>query len=101
MVEQRTKEIGVRKVLGASEWNIVHLLGSNFTTLIIIGVVIALPIGYWGANHWLSQFAYHMELEWWLFMVAAMITIGVASLAMLIQIWRAVQVSPAIYLRNE
>lgn len=101
MAEQRAKEIGIRKVLGASEWNIVHLLGSNFTTLIIIGVVIALPIGYWGANHWLSQFAYHMELEWWLFMVAAMITIGVASLAMLIQIWRAVQVSPAICLRNE
>lgn len=101
MAEQRSKEIGVRKVLGATDWNIIQLLGSSFTRLIILGVIIALPISYWGAQKWLGQFAYHMDLKWWLFLAAALITILIASIAVLIQAWKAVNVSPAVCLRNE
>jgi len=101
MVEQKSKEIGVRKVLGASEWNIIQLMGSTFTGLIIFGVIIALPLSYWGAQRWLSQFAFHMDLQWWLFLLAALITIGIATLAIVIQIWKAVQLSPAACLRDE
>lgn len=101
MAEQRSKEIGVRKVLGATDWNIIQLLGSSFTRLILLGVVIALPIGYWGAQQWLGQFAYHMDLKWWLFLAAALITISIATVAILIQAWKAVNVSPAVCLRNE
>lgn len=101
MAEQRSKEIGVRKVLGASNWNIIQLLGSSFTRLILLGVIIALPISYWGAQKWLGQFAYHMDLKWWLFIAAALITILIASLAVLLQAWKAVNVSPAVCLRSE
>ena len=101
MAEQRSKEIGVRKVLGATDWNIIQLLGSSFTRLILLGVIIALPVSYWGAQQWLGQFAYHMDLKWWLFMAAALITITIATLAILIQAWKAVNVSPAVCLRNE
>lgn len=101
MAEQRSKEIGVRKVLGATDWNIIQLLGSSFTRLILLGVIIALPVSYWGAQQWLGQFAYHMDLKWWLFIAAALITITIATLAILIQAWKAVNVSPAVCLRNE
>ncbi len=101
MAEQRSKEIGVRKVLGATDWNIIQLLGSSFARLILLGVIIALPISYWGAQQWLGQFAYHMDLKWWLFIAAALITILIASLAVLIQALKAVNVSPAECLRNE
>lgn len=101
MAEQKSKEIGVRKVLGATDWNIIQLLSTNFTYLILIGVIIALPLSYWGAQQWLTQFAYHIELKWWLFVLAAVIPVSIALLAILAQGLRAVRLNPAISLRNE
>jgi ABC-type antimicrobial peptide transport system permease subunit len=67
MAEQRTKEIGVRKVLGASVFGIVYLLSTNFTKLIIIAVVIAVPVSWLAIHNWLDDFAYHIEVGWIIF----------------------------------
>ena len=64
MAEQRTREIGVRKVLGASFFNIVRLLSTDFTRLILIAVVIAIPLAWWAVNKWLETFAYHVHVSW-------------------------------------
>lgn len=63
MAEQRTKEIGVRKVLGASVFRIVYLLSANFTKLIILAVFIAVPVSWLAVSHWLNDFAYHIDIS--------------------------------------
>ena len=75
MAEQRTKEIGIRKVMGASVWNIVSLFTVDYVKLLSISLVIAIPIAWWVGVQYLQNFAYRISLSWWIFAIAALITI--------------------------
>jgi len=98
---QRTREIGVRKVLGASVSNIVNLLSVDFIKLVLIAFVIAAPIGLLGMNKWLQDFAYHIHISWWVFAVAGMISIAIAFLTISFQAIRAAVANPVTSLRSE
>src|SRR4029077_16129816 len=78
MAEQRTKEIGVRKVLGASVFNIVFLLSTNFTRLILIAMVIAIPLSWFAINKWLDGYAYRIHVSWIVFLVASLTALFIA-----------------------
>ncbi|MEO6684563.1 MAG: FtsX-like permease family protein, partial [Dyadobacter sp.] len=75
---QRTKEIGVRKVLGASTGNIVGLLSKDFLALVALAFIIASPLAFFAMNHWLQNFAYKTSIQWWIFAVAAILSIIIA-----------------------
>ncbi|MBD0293973.1 MAG: ABC transporter permease, partial [Flavisolibacter sp.] len=76
--EQRTKEIGIRKVLGASVSNIVNMLSVDFLKLVFIASVIAFPVAWWGMHQWLQDFAYRIHISWWVFVVAALVAFVIA-----------------------
>lgn len=99
--ERRGKEIGIRKVLGSSELSVVMLLSNDFMKLIIISAFVALPVSYFIAIHWLNNFAYKIELEWWYFISAALATFLVAGLTVSIQTLRAAKTNPVTMLRSE
>ena len=99
--ERRGKEIGVRKVLGASIADIITLLSKNFIQLTAIAFLIAIPISWYGMNQWLNNFAYRIELKWWMFAVAGVMIIGVTFLTVGLQSIRAALENPIKSLRNE
>ncbi|MEM6698001.1 MAG: ABC transporter permease, partial [Bacteroidota bacterium] len=99
--ERRVKEIGVRKVLGASVANIVALLSKDFLKLLLIALVIASPIAYYFMQNWLNNFAYHIELQWWFFALAGFAAVAVALFTVSLQSIRAASVNPVESLRNE
>jgi len=99
--QQRTKEIGVRKVLGASVGNIVRLLSTDFVKLVLLAGFIASPIAWWAMNKWLENFAYRMEIHWWIFAGAALIGIVIALLTVGYQAIKAALANPVDALRNE
>ncbi|MCF0073363.1 ABC transporter permease [Dyadobacter sp. CY261] len=99
--ERRTKEIGVRKVLGASVTNIVALLSKEFLKLIVIAIVIGSPIAWFGMNYWLSDFAYHVDLAWWMFVAAGMLAIVIALLTVSFQSVKAALMNPVKSLKSE
>lgn len=99
--ERRTKEIGVRKVLGASVANIVALLSKEFLRLIIIAILIGIPIAWFGMNLWLNDFAYHVDLAWWMFLAAGAIAITIALLTVSFQSIKAALMNPVRSLRSE
>jgi len=92
MAENRRKEIGIRKVLGASIYDIVSLLSKEFLILVSISLVIALPVAWWAMNIWLSNYAYRTDIPWWLLVAVAVLTIGIAMLTVC---WQAVKVATA------
>ncbi|MEL6942140.1 MAG: FtsX-like permease family protein [Bacteroidota bacterium] len=98
---QRTKEIGIRKVLGASVTNLVGLLAKDFVKLVIIGLIIAIPLTWYLVNQWLQNFAYAIELKWWVFALAAFTATGVALLTVSIQSVKTAISNPIEALRNE
>ena len=99
--EQRTKEIGVRKVLGASVASIVTLLSKDFLKLVLIAIVIASPIAWWAMNKWLQGFAYKIDIEWWVFVGAGLLAVGIALLTVSFQSVRAALMNPVKSLRSE
>ncbi len=99
--EQRTKEIGVRKVLGASVPNIVSLLSSGFLKPVAIAMFIAFPVAWYVMNNWLQDFAYKIDIEWWMFGIAGLLTIGIALLTVSYQSIRAALSNPVKSLRTE
>ena len=101
MAERRTKEIGVRKVLGASEASIVGLLSKDFAFLVAIAVVVACPLAWWGMNLWLHNFAYHIEIQVWVFVVAGLIALAIALLTVSYQAFKAARTNPVQALRSE
>ncbi|WP_428654446.1 ABC transporter permease [Runella sp.] len=101
MAEQRTKEIGIRKVLGASVPNIVSLLSSEFLILVVISVVIASPIAYYAMSQWLTEFAYRIEISWWMFLIAGILAVAVSLLTVSYQAIRAALMNPVNSLKAE
>lgn len=99
--ERRTKEIGIRKILGASQLVIMRLLTGSFTRTVIISIVIALPIGYFLAEGWLQNFAYSVELKWWFFAIAGLTALVIAWLTVGFQTFKSASVNPVRCLRDE
>lgn len=98
---QRTKEFGIRKVLGASVAGIVRLASGRFIGLVLLANAIAIPIAWWAVNKWLQNFAYHVEPRWWVFALAATFTVVIAALTIGVQAVRAAAANPVKSLRSE
>jgi predicted permease len=99
--EQRTKEIGVRKVLGASVTSIVGLLSKDFLALVVIAIVIGSPLAWYAMNEWLDGFAYKVAIEWWIFALAGALAVGIALLTISLQSLKAAIMNPVNSLRSE
>lgn len=99
--EQRTKEIGVRKVLGASVTSLVVLLNKEFLKLVLIALVLASPIAWWAMNQWLQDFVYRIQIEWWLFALAGLLAVGITLLTVSFQSVKAALMNPVSSLRSE
>lgn len=100
-IQTRKKEIGIRKVLGATGGNIVHLLSADFTRLVLIAIIIAIPISYFVASKWLESFAYRIDLEWWFFAAAGFAALLMTWFTIGFQTLKAARVNPTKYLQNE
>jgi putative ABC transport system permease protein len=101
MAEQRTKEIGVRKVMGASVSNIIGLFSKDFIRLVALAAMIAFPVAWWLMNDWVHNFAYNVGVSWWIFLLAALIAVGVALLTVSFQAIKAAIANPVKSLRTE
>lgn len=99
--EQRLKEIGVRKVLGANLASLIALLAKDFVKLVFVACCIAFPIAWWGASRWLEGYAYHVEVSWWVFVLAGVIATGVALLTVSYQAIKTALVNPVNILKLE
>jgi ABC-type antimicrobial peptide transport system permease subunit len=99
--EQRMKEIGMRKVLGASMPQIITLFSTDFMKLILIAFVIAGPLAWYAMNSWLQDFAYKLPLSWWIFALSGLIAILIALFTISIQALRAAKTNPVVSLRSE
>lgn len=101
MSEQRTKEIGVRKVLGATVPSIVSLLSQDFIKLVLIAAIIAFPLSWWAMNSWLEEFAYRINIAWWIFLIAGLSAILIALVTVSYQAIKAAIANPVKSLRTE
>jgi putative ABC transport system permease protein len=99
--EQRTKEIGIRKVLGANVLDIVGLLSKSFLVLIVIASLIAFPIAWWAMNSWLKDFPYRIMISWWMFVIAIIAALVIALLTVSFQSIKAAVSNPVKSLRTE
>ncbi|MBO3697517.1 ABC transporter permease [Fabibacter sp. E12] len=99
--EMRIKEIGIRKILGSSRFSIVRLITGEFTKIVLIAIVLALPISYLITSNWLDDFAYRIELSWWIFALAGVFAILTAWFTVSVQTIKASMINPAQCLRNE
>src|SRR5690606_21662248 len=94
-------EIGIRKVLGASAIGVMQMLTNDFLKPLLIAAVIAFPVAWWATNNWLDNFAYRIDLAWWMFALAAGIAFTIALLTICTQAVRAVSANPVDSLRDE
>ena len=100
-VLQRTKEIGIRKVLGASIQNLILLLSKEFLYLVLISLVIAIPVAWWVMHSWLQDYAYRIDIQWWVFVLGGIIALLIALTTVGIQSLRAAAANPVKSLRSE
>ncbi len=101
IAEQRTKEIGIRKVLGASVSNIIRMLSKDFVKLVILAFVIATPIAWWFMDKWLQEFAYRIDINWGVFAVTGLVALIVALITLSFQAIRAAIANPVDSLKTE
>ncbi|GAB4019731.1 ABC transporter permease [Spirosoma migulaei] len=99
--EQRTKEIGVRKVLGASVVSVVALLSQDFLKLVLVAILISSPLAWFGMSRWLQDYVYKIDLSWWIFALAGLLAIGIALLTISFQSIKAALMNPVKSLRSE
>jgi len=99
--EQRTKEIGIRKVLGATVSNIVGMLSKDFLKLVIIAAIIAFPVAWWAMTKWLQDFAYRITISWWIFVIAGMVAVLIALFTISFKAIKAAVSNPVNSLRTE
>jgi putative ABC transport system permease protein len=98
---QRTKEIGIRKVFGSSQAHIIGKLTFNLLKWVFLAFVIASPLAWMYLKRWLANFAYHIELDVWIFTLAAVLALGVGFLSVILQAYRASRTNPVNSLRYE
>jgi putative ABC transport system permease protein len=95
------KEIGIRKVLGATVSSVVTLLSKDFLKLVLIAFLISLPVAWYAMNQWLLDFAYRIEIRWWIFPLAGLIALMVAFVTISFQAFKAAVANPVKNLRTE
>ena len=98
---QRTKEISIRKVLGATAGNIVFILSKDFIKLVFLSAVIAFPVAWWAMHSWLQGFAYQINISWWVFAIAIILTVSIAFITVSFQAIKAAVANPVKSLRTE
>src|SRR5690606_3348944 len=100
-INQRVKEIGIRKVLGSSVSSIVLLLSKDFVKLVLLAFVLAAPLSWWMMKRWLQNFAYHIDLQWWMLILAGLATVITALLTVSFKAAQAARANPVDSLRDE
>ena len=101
VAEQRNKEIGIRKVIGASIFSIWNLLSKEFIGLVIISLLIAFPVAYYFMNNWILQYTYHTDISWWIFVSAGAGALVITILTISFQAIKAALANPVRSLRTE
>jgi len=97
----RTKEIGIRKILGASVGELATMLATGFLSMVGLAILIAVPLAWWGMNQWLADFAYRIEIQWWMFAVVGLMAVVIALATVSVQVVRAARANPVDALRSE
>jgi putative ABC transport system permease protein len=100
-VLQRTKEIGIRKVLGASGKGLLMLLSKDFLKLIMIALVLSIPVAWYIMHGWLQDYAYRINIKWWVFALAGLLALLIAFVTISLQVMKAVMEKPVKSLRTE
>jgi len=101
IAEQRTKEIGIRKVVGAGIDNITFMLSKDFMVLILIAALVAFPLAWWVMDRWLQNFAFRINISWWIYLVSGVLAIMIALITVGYQAIRAAMANPVDSLRTE
>jgi putative ABC transport system permease protein len=99
--QRRLNEIGIRKILGATDFSIVQMLTSDFIKTVFISLVASIPISYWIANNWLNDFAYGIDLKWWFFLGGGIVAVFIAWFTVAFQTFKAARTNPLSNLRKE